>query len=189
MIEYLDHIDTQLFLALNGVRNSFFDTVMVGLTNRYFPTPIYLMLIGIIIWKYRWNGFWALLAIVISVLIANHITAEIMKPLFERLRPCYNPAIADRIHLLVPCEGKWSFASSHASSTFGLASALWFLFRKKISWVWVTFIWSSLVSYSRIYVGKHYPADVIVGALVGFLSAWLVYYFYLKLDRKYSIAI
>lgn len=189
MIEILDRLDTDLFNTLNGLHNSFFDAIMVVLTNGLYPIPIYILLIVLIIWKYGKNGIWATLAIGLAVLLANHITSEIMKPFFERLRPCYNPDLDSTIHLLVPCGGKWSFASSHASSTFSLATALWLLFRKKISWVWIAFVWSSLVSYSRIYVGKHYPGDVLVGAAVGFISGWLIYQLYLWLDRKYTIAI
>jgi undecaprenyl-diphosphatase len=189
MIDFFLRLDSDLFIALNGLHNSFFDAVMVNLTNRYYPIPFYVLLIVLVIWKYGRNGIWAALVVGLAVLVANHTTSEIMKPLFGRLRPCYNPDLAGTIHLLVPCGGQWSFASSHASSTFGLASALWLVFCKRISWVWVVFIWSTLVSYSRIYVGKHYPADVLVGAAIGFLSAWLIYQVYLRLGKKYSIGI
>jgi len=188
-VELLGQLDIELFLGLNRLHNRFFDVIMLAFTNRYYPIPLYIAMVGLIVWKYRLNGLWAILAIGLAVLLANHTTSEIMKPFFGRLRPCYNQNLTDQIHLLVPCGGQWSFASSHASSSFALAAGLWFLLRKTVSWVWVAFIWAGIVSYSRIYVGKHYPADVVAGALVGFLSAWMVYLVYRWLDRKYNLAI
>ncbi len=189
MIEFLERLDIDLFVTLNGFHGSFLDGIMLALSNRYYPVPFYALLVGLIVWKYGKNGIWVVLALGLSVLVANHITSEIMKPFFQRLRPCYNPDLVDQIRLLVPCAGKWSFASSHASTTFGLATGVWLFFRSKVNWAWIGFVWSGLVSYSRIYVGKHYPADVVVGAAVGILTAWLIYQGFLWLDRRYSLSI
>jgi len=151
MIDFLNELDQSLFLFLNGDYSNFIDQVMLILTSRYYPIPIYILLIVLVIWKYRLKGLWLIITIVMTVLIANHLTSEMMKPFFGRLRPCHDESIQDQVHLLIKCKGLYGFASSHASSTISLVTILWLLFRKNYSWVGWLFIWAILVSYSRVH--------------------------------------
>ncbi len=107
-----------------------------------------------------------------------------MKPAFERLRPCHNPRLTDWIHVLGGCGGKYGFASSHASNTFALATGLALVFRK-VRWAGTgIFVWAIIVSYSRIYVGAHYPGDLLAGAFVGIFISLLLYLTLLKSTKQ-----
>jgi len=189
MIEFLNELDQSLFLFLNGAYSTLMDQIMVFLTNRYYPIPVYLLLIILVIWRFKLKGLWIVITIALTVLVANHITSEIMKPLFGRLRPCHDESIQDKVHLLIKCKGLYAFASSHASTTFSLITSLWLLLRKQYSWLGWLFIWAALVSYSRVHVGVHYPGDILFGGLVGWLIGLLFYRIYLIIDKKYSIGV
>ena len=104
-----------------------------------------------------------------------------MKPFFERLRPCHNPSIASLVHLVEGCGGKYGFASSHAANAFGLATACWLFLRSWSHYFIWGFLWAVVVSYSRIYMGVHYPLDILVGAFIGVVLAWLVYQSYQRM--------
>ena len=178
MLHSLDELDRQLFLFLNGFHTEWLDELMYWITNKYTWFPGYFLLIVIVIRKYRTRGLMMCLGMVLAVAISDQITSGWMKPFFERLRPCQVPALQQIVHLVAGCGGRYGFASSHASTTFALATTVWLMLRSwSPSWGWV-FAWSATVAYSRIYVGVHYPLDILVGASIGFLVGWLVYLLY-----------
>ena len=115
---------------------------------------------------------------VLAVIISDFITSSLMKPYFERLRPCNDPELVGIIDIVSGCGKKFSFASSHASTTFSLATIFFFLTRGEVK---LLFLWSILIGYSRIYLGVHYFTDVITGFLVGFLTSILIY----RISKKY----
>lgn len=129
--------------------------------------------------------------VVIVIILADQISVNLFKEVFLRLRPCHNPEIKDLVHTINgACGGKYGFVSSHASNTFALAVFVGSVFKKQVEWMLFTmFLWAAIVSYSRIYVGVHYPGDVLVGALLGSLIGFLIWitlryvnnYFNLKL--------
>ena len=175
MLEKIKDWDTQLFLYLNGLHTPLLDGAMYWITDRLFWVPFYLVIMLVVYRHYGLPGFWILLAVGLSVSLADQFTSSFMKPYFGRLRPCYNPEIQGVVHVVRGCGGQYGFASSHASTTFALASSLWLFLRGRFRYVWLMFAWAALVSYSRIYVGVHYPIDLAVGGFVGFLIALLVY--------------
>jgi len=189
MIELLDQWDQQLFILINGLHHPVLDSGMLIITSRYYPIPLYLLLIIAIIWKYKIKGLWVVVALVAAVLLANHLTSEIMKPMIGRLRPCRNPDLDAHIHLIVVCKSVYGMASSHASNSMALITALWLLMRRHNQYIPYLFIWVILVNYSRIYIGVHYPGDVMVGTLVGALASILVVGLYKRLDQRYAIGI
>ena len=95
-----------------------------------------------------------------------------MKPYFERLRPCNDPLISEFINIVSGCGRKFSFASSHASTTFSLATIIYLLSDKKIKYL---FLWSIMIGYSRVYLGVHFFMDIIFGFIVGFLTSIIIY--------------
>lgn len=175
MIEILIKWDTQLFLLLNGLHSPFWDSIMVFASGKLTWLPLYLVLIFFIARRHGWKSLWWLLAIALVVVAADQISVALFKNIFQRLRPCHTPEFQDVIHLVGRCGGRFGFVSSHAANTFGVAVFLSLLFSKR----WVTFsllFWAAFVSYSRIYLGVHFPGDVLCGALLGAgigISLWL----------------
>ena len=178
MLRTLDELDRQLFLFLNGFHTEWLDQLMYWITNKYTWFPVYFLLVAAIIWKYRIRGLIMCLGMVMAVTISDQITSGWMKPFFARLRPCQVPSLQQLVHVVAGCGGKYGFASSHASTTFALATTVWLMLRSWSPWFGWAFAWSATVAYSRIYVGVHYPLDILTGAAVGLVVGWLVYQFY-----------
>jgi undecaprenyl-diphosphatase len=175
MIEALDRIDRQWLLWLNSHHSPVFDQLMYTLSDKYVWIPLYVILLGIIIRKYRWQSVWILLAVIVLITMSDQI-ANLLKSGVKRFRPCKDPEIGYLVHLVNNyCRSSFGFVSGHAANSFALATFISLLFRKK--WVTTGFvIWAILVSYSRIYLGVHYPGDVLGGALLGIILGWAVYF-------------
>ena len=153
---------------------------MIVLSNKYVWIPLYIYLIYLL-WKNDQKNFFINITIcIISVLISDFITSSLMKPYFERLRPCQDNTMIEFINIVSGCGEKFSFASSHASSTFSLASIFFLISKSKFK---LLFLWSSLIGYSRIYLGVHFFMDVTIGFLVGFLTSFLIY----RISKRYLL--
>ncbi len=172
LIETLRQADADLLLWLNGHHSSFFDDLMFFISGKWEWIPLYAVILGFVIWKYRWKSLWILLAVAILITLSDQI-ANLLKASVKRPRPCKDPEIGHLVQLVNDyCSGAYGFVSGHASNSFALATFISSLFRKS----WVTagiFTWAVLVSYSRIYLGVHYPGDVVCGALLGIILGWL----------------
>ncbi|MBN2481561.1 MAG: phosphatase PAP2 family protein [Bacteroidales bacterium] len=174
MIEFLHNIDSELLLWLNSRHSYFFDRVMFFISGHWEWVPLYAVLFGFMIWKYRWKSLWILLAVAIMITVSDQLT-NVLKSAVKRPRPCKDPVIGQMVLLVNDyCSGMYGFVSAHASNTFALATFISLLFRNK--WVAAGMLcWSSVVSYSRIYLGVHYPGDIICGAILGAVLAWMTY--------------
>ncbi len=177
MMEILNQIDTDLFLWLNSFHNGFWDKIMFYSTKTISWIPLYIILIFFIFKKFSWQN-----AVILLVLISLMITAsdqgsvQLFKNVFERLRPCHNPDLAGLVHQVNgKCGGLYGFISSHASNTFATAIFISLLFQRK--WIWIGMLgWASFVSYTRIYLGVHYPGDITGGAIWGGFVGLVFYY-------------
>lgn len=167
--------DESLFLYLNAQRLDWMDPVMKTLTGTYIWIPLYAFLIYLIFKSHGVTGFWYVGFMVLLILLADKFTSDFMKPYFERLRPCHDPRWEGMIHTYAGCGGKFGFASSHASNTFAVASYMFLIFRGKIKAMGWLFLWAGIIAYTRIYLGVHYPMDILVGALVGIASGWITF--------------
>ncbi len=172
MIETLNKFDTDLFLWLNGHYAPWLDPIMVWVTERNNWFPFYALLIGWLVYRFRKQAIALLLTIAAAVAVADQLASSVLKPLTHRLRPCHELALQKLIHPVLECGGLYSFVSSHASTTFALATTLWLLLGKKYPLFKWVFLWAAIVSYSRIYVAAHYPLDVLAGTGLGILSAF-----------------
>ncbi len=188
MLETVASLDRDLFLFLNGLHADWLDSIMYFISGKLEWIPLYILLIGVIIYKYKWQSIPILLAVGLTFFITDRFTAGFMKPFFERLRPSHNPALQGLIHYINGYKGGiYGFASSHAASTFGLATILWRIMKKDFKWIKWLFLWATVVSYSRIYLGVHYPGDLFVGMLVGLVAGFIVSKIYFTLSKALKV--
>jgi undecaprenyl-diphosphatase len=162
---------------------------MYWISNKLIWIPLYAFLVFLLIKKYKQKSAWILIFVAILITCSDQISV-LIKNWIERPRPCHNNEISHLIHLVNNhCGGTYGFVSSHASNTFALAIFLSVFFKKNI-WYFapLAFFWAALVSYSRVYLGVHYPGDVLAGAMLGaglgFVFAFLCQKVLINLARK-----
>lgn len=172
MLEEIISLDKKLFLYLNGQHTPWLDPIMLYITQTYVWVPLYLFLLFFILKDFRADSWAPLLGILITILLADQITSSIMKPYFQRFRPSQEPALQGMVHIVNGYKGGlFGFASSHAANTFATATFFWLLFKEKRKWIIALFLWAALIAYTRVYLGVHYPGDILVGMIVGGFSA------------------
>lgn len=182
-MEELLELDRKLFLELNSsFRNPFVDQLMMFLSTTSAWIPLYLFLLYLLVKNFKKQVWLVLLAVALTILLADQVTSSVMKPFFERLRPSHEPSLAEQVYIVDKYRGgRFGFASSHAANTFGIATLLFLILKNYRPWIGLLFLWALTVGYTRIYLGVHYPGDILAGFLVGFLSALAAYFLYLFL--------
>ena len=183
----LSDIDTDLFLYLNGLHANWLDKVMIAVTQMWVWAPLYLLLIYWTVKQYGKRCWWVFLAVGVVVLCSDQLSAHVCKPFFQRLRPCYNPDLQDLIYLPKGMAGgRFGFVSSHAANTFAVAAFLTPVLRNYRPWLGIVlYLWAFISSYSRIYLGFHYPGDILCGAILGILIGLILWrVFQLVVVRK-----
>lgn len=183
MLEALEVIDRDLFIALNGLHSSFMDELMFHISGKWQWIPFYFFLLYLIYRKYGIQSWKILLGTAVLILLADQLSVKLFKNVFERYRPCHNLEIKEVVHIVNnKCGGKYGFVSSHAANTFSLGSYLGLLLstKNKRRALYLLLLWATIVSYSRLYLGVHYPSDLIGGALLGVAIGILIYFISLK---------
>lgn len=190
MIEQIIQLDHQLFFAINnGLSNFFFDWLMPILRNKYVWIPLYIFIIAFSIKKYKIKGVYLVLFLSATAGFADFTSAKVMKPAFERLRPCNDEALKDRVIARVGCGSGKSFPSTHATDHFAIAVFLISIFYKR--WrpmLSLGILWAASISFAQVYVGVHFPLDITVGALYGSLIGYIfasLYNRYVQLPDKH----
>ncbi|HEY5406306.1 MAG TPA: phosphatase PAP2 family protein [Ginsengibacter sp.] len=169
-IDFLKRLDKIFFLLINHDSSyRYLDTIMLVLRNPLTWIPLYFIMIWYF-FKKAGRKSWQIVLFSLICLAVTDSTSTLFKNIFERARPCYDSEISGLVRHLVDCGGEYSFPSSHAANHFGLAT-FWFwcilkITGKKWNWLW---IWAGLICYAQIYVGKHFPSDIVAGALLGML--------------------
>ena len=183
--ESLQSIDQNLFVYINRVAtHPILDTLMPFFRESTFWIPLYLFLIVFVFVNFGKNGWVWLLFAFITVLLTDQFSSSIIKNWVQRPRPCADPLFSGQVRLLLDhCSGGYSFTSSHATNHFGVATFLFVTLGRFFgNWKYVLFFWAALICYAQVYVGVHYPFDVIFGALLGFMIGHFVCWAYQKSD-------
>lgn len=189
MLETLQQLDTRLFLTLNALHSPYWDTFMFLYTSKLVWIPLYASILYVLCRNLNVRMVvFTTLAFVLLITLADQTCSSLLRPAFERFRPSHNPEIADMVHLINNHRGgRFGFPSCHAANTFALAFFITWLFRHKVLSVFFM-AWAIVTCYSRVYVGVHYPGDLLFGMTVGFAVATLVYGLYRFLLKNEKIA-
>ena len=176
--------DRKLFLELNNLGSASFDQFWIMLSSTWIWVPLYVIFFYLLIKNFSVrNLIFILIFVALGVTVSDQL-AGVFKSGIMRLRPCHDPAFTGLMRV-VKCGGKFGFYSSHASNTFFIATLMSFLLSKKMPVLpYILFFWAAAVSYSRIYLGVHFPMDILMGAAVGFLLGGFFYTLCLKVIHR-----
>jgi undecaprenyl-diphosphatase len=183
MLEQIIHYDQEVFLFVNQtISNILFDWLMPLLRNPYTWAPLYLFLIIFLIRNYKKKGMVMLVFLILTFALTDYTSSSVIKHEVMRVRPCNDVEFKDQVNLRIRCGSGYSFPSSHAANHFAIGMFLLVIFHKR--WkpiIWLTLGWAGSISFAQIYVGVHYPIDILAGAtlggLIGFCIASVFLYF------------
>jgi len=187
LLKWLEHLDKILFvLVQHDSDNSVLDVIMPVFRDPLTWIPLYAFMLfyAFRMGKKKSDGnaaerhvaggskAWAFIVLtLLTFAVTDTVTAQVLKPMFGRLRPCHDPELQPYLRALVDCGGLYSMPSNHAANHFGLAAFWFFSIRdvtgRKWRWLW---IWAAIICYAQVFVGKHYPFDVLAGAIFGILT-------------------
>ncbi len=174
MLHTLIELDQRLFLLINQGGVPALDPVMIFLSSSWIWVPVYLALAIYLIKRSGTRGLLSFVFIIITILLTDQTSVHMFKEVFQRLRPCHEPLLIGQVRLVADhCGGQFGFVSSHAANAFGLLMISAGLINRK-PFTLIIMAWALIISYSRIYLGVHYPGDVIGGILLGLFIGWLM---------------
>ncbi len=190
MIEYLNDIDTEALLAINGLNDAFQDAFWPLLTALWASLLLLFALLWVLLRdaSRRRTALLTIAMLVLVFVVADQVSATIIKPLVERLRPTQDPSLTGLVHIVNGYKGgRYGFVSSHAANSFAAVMFVSLLMRRRVVAVSL-FVWAALQCYSRMYLGVHYPGDILGGTILGLLVGWLVYRLYLSLQQRLQLS-
>ncbi|TMI95616.1 MAG: phosphatase PAP2 family protein [Bacteroidetes bacterium] len=188
ILHTLDRFDHWLFQKINSEwTNPFFDFIFPYFRQSDFWMPLYLFLFAFVAVNFKRNWWWWIIFFLCTVALTDLVGTRLFKHVFERLRPCNDPLFASSVRLLLKqCAGGYSFVSNHAANHFGLATFFYFTLRNYLpGWTWIAWVWAFAICYAQIYVGIHYPLDIVGGALLGTLFGLFLAMFF---NKKFGFA-
>lgn len=184
MLEKILSLDTELFIYLNGLGSQTYDGFWLIITKQINWLPLFLLLIYLIFKKLGAKQTLYLILFVAVLLTITDQTTNLFKNGLQRLRPCNNPEIKSFIRI-VQSRDSYSFFSGHAANSMAVATFLFLNFKRQIKYLGFLFLWPLVFAYSRVYLGLHYPLDIIAGYFCGFITGYLMFKIYQAAKRKY----
>ncbi len=187
MIDYLNDIDADALLAVNGLHNAFQDAFWWMVSAKWSSLLIVLALFWILLRQNRRHALLVIAMIALAVLVADQVSSGLIKHLVERLRPTQDPSLSNMVHIVNGYRGgKYGFVSSHAANFMAVATLLSLITRQR--WVLFSLVtWALLQCYSRMYLGVHYPGDIMGGIIVGLLAGWLIWRLMRWIQRRWRL--
>lgn len=184
MLEKIQELDTRLLVYLNGLGSENYDKLWLIITDQLYWTPFFLFLFFLIYKKIGGKQTLYVLLFIAILIAFTDQTTNLFKHTFERLRPCNNPDLKSVIRI-VQVRNSYSFFSGHAANTMAVSTFLFLILRDRFKYLGFLFLWPLIFAYSRIYLGLHYPGDILTGYFFGVLFGSLLYLVYRKLKPQY----
>jgi len=185
IIQKILEADIELFLFLNSYYSDYWDSIMLIITHKEIWFPFFLVTIFFLIKKYRSKSLLILIFLALTILASDQLSV-LIKDTVQRLRPVYNPQIQHLVHSVLQNSGQYGFVSSHAANSFGIFFFISRIFRKR-GFSLLLFFWALVFSYSRIYLGVHYPGDIICGAILGAFIGIVLYKILMFIENHFFL--
>ena len=174
--DVIKKIDYHLFTKMNGQwHNSFFDVFFPFIREPTVWVPFYFFLVVFVVLNFKVKGWFWVLFLLFNAMMSDYVSSTLIKENFFRLRPCHDPVLSGNIRFLVAyCPQSSSFTSSHAVNHFAAAMFIFTTFKKSVSSKWAfLFLWAAAISYAQVYVGVHFPFDILCGAVLGVILGYI----------------
>ncbi len=187
MIDYLVDVDKTALLAVNGMYSVFQDAFWWMVSAKWSSLLLVLALLWILMRQNRRHALLVLLMVAVAVLVADQVSSGLIKHLVERLRPTHDPSLENAVHVINGYRGgMYGFVSSHAANFFAIATLVTLIMRRGLVAA-ALYGWGLVQCYSRIYLGVHYPGDILGGMIVGLLAGWLVWCLMRWVQRRWRL--
>ena len=187
MLEQLVKLDTELFLYLNNLGSETWDAFWMFYTTKFNWIPLYALLLYLIYKEYIPRTFFTIIIVVALMITFTDQIANLFKHGVQRLRPCHQEGVKEIMRIVKEgCGGRYGYFSGHASNTMAVAVFTGLLLRRKYKYlIFIMLFWAALMGFSRIYIGVHYPLDVLSGFVVGALSGFMFYKLLRYLESRF----
>jgi len=176
MLEEILKYDTDLFLFLNNLGSEPWDGLWLFITEKYSSLPLYVCMLYLVFKKLGWKGTLVVLVAAALLITATDQLANLFKYGFERPRPCREEALQTSMRFVADGCGRFGYFSAHAASAMGIAVFLGLILKNKYKYLpFILLFWAVIIAYSRIYLGVHYPLDIVTGMFFGGILGWIFY--------------
>ena len=190
-MNFIENIDQELFFFINNnLHFGFFNDLMPYWRSMWFWLPLYVFLVGFIVLNFKKNALVFILILISTVAISDSFSSQIIKKNVQRIRPCNVESLKGKVKLLVHCGSGYSFTSSHATNHFTVANFLIFTIFQRKKWVkWSLIFWAFSIAFGQVYVGVHYPLDVVGGGILGSVIGYFAAFIYRKYFNEKMIVL